>query len=305
VRRRDFITLLDGAAAGWPLAARGQQPAVPLVGFLNGRALADDPELIAAFRQGLNVAIDYRFEDQYDRLSSLAAELVRRQVTVIVANGPAAKATKEATPTIPIVFVAGYDPVESGLVTRLSRPGGNITGLSILDMGLGPKRLEMLHELLPAANIVAALVNPSDPGRAEITSREFQESARTLGLQLRILHASSDREVDAASAGVARPKAGGLVIGGADLPVQRLTKVELILNLKTVGAQHGVSYARPETYRPWDSLRDPGHVDRCCDLRNCRPAEPKEYELPDGDHSFLFSGRSSSDRAVAPANPDR
>jgi putative tryptophan/tyrosine transport system substrate-binding protein len=223
LRRRDFITLLGGATA-WPLVAHAQQQAMPVIGFLGTRAPGDDPHLLVAFRRGLkeagyiegqNVAIEYRFaENQYDRLPALAADLVRRQVTVIAANGHAAQAAKAATATIPITFVAGFDPVEVGLVASLNHPGGNITGVSILDVELGPKRLELLHELVPTATIFAVLVNPSDPTRAETTSKELQAAARTLGLQLHVLHASADPDFDTVFANLVQLRAGGLVIGG-------------------------------------------------------------------------------------------
>jgi putative tryptophan/tyrosine transport system substrate-binding protein len=213
VKRREFMTLLSGAAA-WPLAARAQQPAMPVIGFLGTRALGDDLYLLSAFRRGLkevdyvegqNVAIEYRFaENQYDR----------RQVAVIAANGRAAQAAKEATATIPIAFVAGFDPVEVGLVASLNRPGGNITGVSILDVELGPKRLELLHELVPAATSIVLLVNPTDPARAETTSKELQAAAHSLGLQLHILDASTDRDFDTVFARLVQLGAGGLVIGG-------------------------------------------------------------------------------------------
>jgi putative ABC transport system substrate-binding protein len=303
--RRDFITLLGGAATTWPLVARAEQPGMPVVGFLGTRASGDDPHLLTAFRNGLkeagyvegqNVAIEYRFADnQYDRLPTLAADLVRRQVAVIVANGRAAQAAKEATATIPIAFVAGFDPVEVGLVASMNRPGGNITGVSILDVELGPKRLELLNELVPTAKIIAVLVNPTDPARAETTSKELQMAAQTLGLQLHVLYASADRDFDTVFARMVELRAGGLVIGGepffnsrseqlgtltlrhavpaiyqlrgfaaagglvsyggsltdayrlvgvytgqilkgekpADLPIQRATKVEMIMNLRT------------------------------------------------------------------------
>jgi putative tryptophan/tyrosine transport system substrate-binding protein len=224
MRRRKFIKLMGGAAVAWPRVARAQQPGMPVVGFLGTRASGDDPQLLTAFRSGLkevgyvegqNVAMEYRFADnQYDRLPALAADLVRRQVAVIVANGPAAKAAKEATPTIPIAFVAGFDPVEVGLVASMSRPGGNVTGVSIMDVELGPKRLQLLHELVPTATIIAALVNPTDPARAETTSKELQAAAHTLGLQVHVLHASTDRDFDTVFARLVELRAGGLVIGG-------------------------------------------------------------------------------------------
>ena len=222
--RRAFI---GGVASGLlvvPLAANSQQSAIPVIGFLNSRAAGDDPHLLAAFRQGLkevgyiegqNVAIEYRFaEGQGNRLPALAADLVRRHVAVIAANGLAAQAAKAATATIPIVFTAGYDPVEVGLVASMSRPGGNITGVSILDVELGPKRLELLHTLIPTATIIAVLVNPADPARAETITRNMQAAARDLKLQLHVLHASTDRDFDAVFASLVQLRAGGLVIGG-------------------------------------------------------------------------------------------
>jgi len=224
VKRRDFITLAGGTALAWPVVARAQQSAMPVIGFLGTRAPGEDPQLLAAVRQGLkeagyvegqNVAMAYRFaENQYDRLPALAADLVRRRVAVIVANGRAAQAAKEATATIPIAFVAGFDPVEVRLVASMNRPGGNITGVSILDVELGPKRLQLLHELIPTATIMAALVNPSDPARADITSKELQAAAHSLGLQLHVLHASTDRDFDTVFARMVELRAGGLVIGG-------------------------------------------------------------------------------------------
>jgi ABC-type uncharacterized transport system substrate-binding protein len=224
MKRREFITLLGGAAAVWSLAARAQQPAMPVVGFLGSRALGDDLHLLAAFRLGLkeagriegqNVVIEYHFaENQYERLPAMAADLVRRQVAVICANGPAATAAKAATGTIPIVFTVGFDPVELGLVTSLNRPGGNVTGLSILDVELGPKRLELLHELIPKATKVAALVNPTDRARATAISENLLAAARTLGLQLQVLYASTDRDLDTVFANLAQQQVGALVIGG-------------------------------------------------------------------------------------------
>src|SRR5437762_1508064 len=206
MQRRKFIALLGGTAVAWPLAARAQQRKMPVIGFLATRGRDDDPQLLAAFRQGLNevgyvegqnVTLEYRFaENQYDRLPELAADLVRRQVAVIAANGPAAQIAKAATAAIPIVFTAGFDPVQVGLVASLNQPGGNITGVSILDVELGPKRLELLHRVIPAATSIVLLVNPTDPARAETTSKELQAAAHSLGLQLHILHASTDRDFD-------------------------------------------------------------------------------------------------------------
>jgi len=307
MQRRDFIKLLGGAAGIWPLAARAQQ-AMPVIGFLNVASPEGYVNYVAAFRDGLkqsgfvegqNVTIEFRWaEGHYDRLSEMATELVRRQVSVIVANTPANLAAKKATDTIPIVFTTASDPVQIGLVSSFSRPGGNVTGVSQLNVTLGPKRLELAHELMPAATVVTLLVNPSDPARAEMLSGEVQAAADHLGLQLHILRAGTEPEIETAFAGFAQLKAGVLVIGGdaffnsrskllaelslryavpaiyeyseftnagglmsysgsinesyrwagiytgrilkgakpADLPVQRSTTVELIVNLKTAKA---------------------------------------------------------------------
>jgi len=223
MKRREFIGLIGGAAA-WPVTARAQQPGIPLIGFLGSRASGEDPQLLTSFRLGLkeggfvegqNVVVDYRFaENQYDRLPALAADLVRRQVVLIAANGPAAQAAKAATSTIPIVFTVGFDPVEVGLVASLNRPGGNITGVSILDVELGPKRLELLHELVPKATVIGILVNPAEPVRAGNISRAVQAAARTLGLRSNVLQASNERDFDVVFAGLRQMQADGLVIGG-------------------------------------------------------------------------------------------
>ncbi len=227
MRRRAFSTLLGAmatASTGWPSPIGAQQKPKPVIGFLATRASGDDPQLLTAFRRGLkemgyvegdNVAIEYRFaENQYDRLPTLAGDLVRRQVALIAANGPAAQAAKAATATIPIVFTAGLDPIEAGLVTSLARPGGNITGVTILDVELGAKRLELLQALVPAATTIALLVNPTDTTRAKTIVGDLQAAARTLGLQLDVLHASTDRDFDTVFAGVVQRRASGLVIGG-------------------------------------------------------------------------------------------
>ena len=222
MKRREFITLPGGAAVGWPTVARAQQPAIPVIGFLNSRAPSENPAILAAFRRGFeeagyvegrNVAVEYRWADgQYDRLPALAADLVGRQVAAIVANGPAVQTANSATSALPIVFVVGFDPLAFGLVDSLSRPGGNLTGVSVLDVEIGAKRLELLHELVPTATIIALLVNPTTPA-AETVTREAQAAARGLGLQLHVLHASSDRDFDTVFATVAQLRAGALVIG--------------------------------------------------------------------------------------------
>jgi putative ABC transport system substrate-binding protein len=223
MKRRAFITLL-GTASAWPLATLAQQQAMPVIGFLGSRASGEDPQLLISFHLGLkeagyvegqNVVIEYRFaENQYDRLPALAADLVQRKVALIAANGPAAQAAKAATSTIPVVFTVGFDPVEVGLVDSLNRPGGNVTGVSILDVELGPKRLELLRELVPKATIIAVLVNPTDSVRAGNISRAVQTAARTLGLQSNVLQASSERDFDAVFARLLQMRADGLVIGG-------------------------------------------------------------------------------------------
>jgi putative tryptophan/tyrosine transport system substrate-binding protein len=306
MKRREFITLLGSTAATWPLAARAQQRAMPVIGFLSSTSPQVYAARLRAFALGLkeegyiegqNVAIEYRWAGDYDdRLPVLAAELVHRPVTVIAAGGtPSSAAAKAATATIPIVFETASDPVTLGLVASLNRPGGNLTGVTNLNVEVGQKRLELLRELLPAATIIAVLVNPSAPALTEQFIRNMQAAASTLGMQLHVLHASTDRDLDTvfaalrADALVIGPylffnsrmeklgalslrhavpaistyppfvAAGGLMSYGADetetyrlvgiytgkilkganpgdLPVQRVTKVELIINLKTAKA---------------------------------------------------------------------
>jgi putative ABC transport system substrate-binding protein len=307
LRRRDFITLLGGAVA-WPLAVHAQQKPMPVIGFLDRASPDPSGERVRAFRRGLseagfvegrNVAIEYRWADgQNDRLPALTADLVRRQVMVIVATSDSsAVAAKASTATIPIVFIGGGDPVKLGLVASLNRPGGNLTGVTNLNIELGQKRLQLLRELLPKSTIVAVLVNPTNPS-AETISNDLQAAARTIGVQSHVLRASTANEIDTVLASLHLLQADALVIGPdaffmsrseqlaaltlhhgtpaifqtrefaaagglmsygtgqpdlfrqaglytgrilkgdkpADLPVEQVTKVELVINMKTAKA---------------------------------------------------------------------
>ena len=228
LKRRDFITLLGGVAAVWPLAARAQQGAMAVVGYLNGTSPARAAHHTAAFRHGLaeigyvegqNAAIEYRWaENQVNRLPALAADLVRRQVAVIAATGGygSAHAAKAATTTIPVVFTTGLDPVESGLVASLNRPGANLTGVTLLTIVLAAKRVELLRMLIPKAAVVAMLVSLRD-GSGEAQLREVRPAARGLGLQLLELSASTEREIDAAFASVAAHRVDALFVGSSPL----------------------------------------------------------------------------------------
>ena len=308
MRRREFIaTLGSGAAIAWPLAAFPQSARIPVIGFLDPRSPNVIPRLLRAFREGLketgqaegeNVTVEYRWaEDQIDQLPALAADLVRRQVTVIAAPGSIAAvlAAHAATTTIPIVFGTATDPVQLGLLTSLSRPGGNMTGVITLALEAGPKRLELLHELVPTARTIALLVNPASPALSEPATKDAQAAARTLGVNVHVLHAKTALDFDRVFATLVQLRAGALVIGAdalftgraeelatlalrhrvpaiyqypeftaagglmsyggsigetyhqvgvyvgrilkgekpADLPVAQLTKVELVINLKT------------------------------------------------------------------------
>jgi putative ABC transport system substrate-binding protein len=309
MKRRQFITLVGGAAA-WPVAARAQQAAMPVIGYLGGETFESSRDRIGAFHRGLsdtgyvegrNLAIEYRWaEYHYDRLPALAAELVRRQAAVIAVGGsaPGALALKAATRTIPIVFLIGPDPIELGLVASLNRPGGNLTGVTTVNVEVIAKRLELLHALVPAASSIGLLVNPTNVAATEPETRELQAAAAVLGLHLLVLNASSPSEVEKAFATLVQQRAGALLVSGesffttqrdqivalaaryaapaiysgrqyadagglmsygtdgaepwrllgsyagrilkgdkpADLPVQRSTKVELVINLKTAKA---------------------------------------------------------------------
>jgi putative tryptophan/tyrosine transport system substrate-binding protein len=226
IGRRRFLATLGGSAVAWPLAGRAQQPAMPVVGFLNSTSLEGWAPFVAAFRQGLketgyvegqNVTIEYRWaEGQYDRLPSLAAGLVQQKVTVIAATStPAALAAKAATSTVPIVFTTGGDPIKMGLVASLRRPGGNVTGSTQLSVEVGPKRLELARELFPGATTVALLVNPANPLTATV-SKDLQTVADTLGVRLHVLQVSTEADFEAAFASAAQLRAAALVIEGSD-----------------------------------------------------------------------------------------
>jgi ABC-type uncharacterized transport system substrate-binding protein len=222
MKRREFITLLGGAAAAWPLAARARQ-SMPVIGFINAASPQKFARSLSAFLKGLgetgyvdgrNVLIEYRWaKGRNDRLPAMVADLIRRQVTVMAATGtPAALAAKAATATIPIVFQVGADPVAVGLVASLARPGGNVTGVTNLNTELMPKRLGLLRELMPKAKIIALLVNPTSPSIAETVSRDLQSAARPFGLQIHILHATTERDFDTVFATLVQLRASALVI---------------------------------------------------------------------------------------------
>jgi putative tryptophan/tyrosine transport system substrate-binding protein len=245
VRRRDFIKVIAGSAAAWPLVARAQQAAMPVVGYLSAMSPDEGEPNAAAFRRGLqeagyvvgqNVAIEYHWaEQQIDRLPGMAAELVKRHVTVIAANtSSAAVAAQAVTTTIPIVFEMGSDPVQLGLVTNLNRPGGNVTGVTSLIVEVAPKRLELLHELLPTAKVMALLVNPADRALAQGQAREVLSAARNRGLELHVLSAKSESDFDTVFADIKRLRVDGLVIGASTLFLRGINK------LAALTVRHGI-----------------------------------------------------------------
>jgi putative ABC transport system substrate-binding protein len=229
MKRRMFITLIGGAAA-WPLAARAQQAPIPVVGFLRTTAAAGSTHLVGAFRQGLNeagfvegqnVAVEYRWaDDQDDRIPGMAAELVRREAAVIVANGIAVPAVKAATATIPIVFTTGFDPVRTGLVASLSRPGGNATGVVFTTTDLATKQLGLLHELAPKAAVIAVLGDPNQP-ELTVELREIEAAGRAIGRQILVVKAANERELNAAFATIVQARADALLVRGSPLFLTR------------------------------------------------------------------------------------
>jgi putative tryptophan/tyrosine transport system substrate-binding protein len=254
MRRREFITLLGGAAAAWPFTARAQQTAkLPTIGFLNGGSPDGFAPMVAAFRQGLNeagyvegqnVAIEFRWaEGRNDRLPALAADLVNRHVAVLAATSmPAALAAKAATATIPIVFEGGADPVEFGLVASLNRPGGNVTGITNFSGSTAAKIFELLHELIPNSGMIAVLLNPTSPSLSLSIARDAEAAGRALGWQIQILNASTGDEIDAAFATLAKLRAGALLIGGDAFFTSRS------VHLAMLAARYGIPaiYNAPE-----------------------------------------------------------
>ncbi len=244
MRRREFIALLGSVAAGWPLTAQAQQAAMPVIGYLGTGSAEPNAGLLRAFRQGLretgyiesqNLAIEYRWAEQNDRLPALATDLVGRKLAVIVADGtPAVQALQAATSTIPIIFLTGGDPVALGLVASLNRPGGNLTGTTILWLEMGQKWLQLLHDSVPTANTFALLVNPTSRVLAEAQSQNLEEAARTLGLQLHVLSASTDSELNTAFATLTQLRVGGLVISSDAFFYTR------IAHLAALAARHAV-----------------------------------------------------------------
>jgi putative tryptophan/tyrosine transport system substrate-binding protein len=251
MRRREFITLL-GSAAAWPLAARAQQAAVPVVGFLNGQSPEGYAERLRGFRQGLkeagyvegeNVAIEYRWADnQTDRLPQLAADLVRRRVAVIATSGGPASAfaVKAATANIPIVFIVNEDPVKLGLVTSIARPAGNLTGINIFLSELAAKRLGLLRELMPTATRVAVLVNPADAAITEATLRDVDAAAHTLGLQIQVVHASTGREINAAFATLVGARPDALFVGADPFFAARRVQLANLASHHSIPATYAV-----------------------------------------------------------------
>src|SRR5215813_473116 len=321
LRRRQFITLLGGAAAIWPLAARAQRPSIPVIGFLDATTAVDTVYRVSAFRDGLkeagfidghNVAIEFRWaENKFDRLPALAADLVQRQVAVIAGPNTAMRAARAATSTIPIVFVSGGDPMESG-VTNLSRPGGNITGVSFASTALQPKRLGLLHELVPPPATIAWLRQPGAPG-FEIEEKEVPPAARELGRQLLVLNTQSVSEIDAAFATIVQSRAGALLLGSGILFNNRRRQ------LAALAARHGVpaiggirefvlagglmSYGASDT----DAYRRAGSHYVASILRGTKPGDlpvemPTKYELVISVVAAKALGLTVPDKLLATAD---
>jgi putative ABC transport system substrate-binding protein len=293
MKRREFMTVLGGAAAAWPIAARAQQSAMPVIGFLHSASAAAFAAHLAAFRKGLseagyvedrNVAIDYRWaEGQNDRLPALAAELVHRRVAVIVTPGSTAAtlAAKAATATIPIVFVIGADPVKIGLVASLNRPGGNVTGINDIGVDIGAKRLGFLHELLPRATRFGVLVNPDNPSITETFVAELQTAASAIGRQIEVVTASTNADIDTAFATLVEKRADALLNGPDALFVTR--RVQLI----TLAVRH----ALPALYHRRELAEAGGLMSYGSDL-------PDQFRQTGGYVGRILRGEKPADMPV-------
>ena len=315
--------LLGGAAAAWPLAARAQQPPMPVIGFLNPTSPDPNVDLLRAFRQGLketgyvegeNVAIEYRWaENQIDRMPALAAELVRKQVAVIATTGAtvAASAAKAVTTTIPIVFLTGADPVESGLVASLARPGGNLTGINLLTIDLTAKRLELLRELVPAATRVAVLANPAGPA-PEAMLRDVETAARAMGLQVQVLNAGTSQEINAAFASFVRERLDALFVGPDPFFVSRRVQLVHLASRHAVPAAYTQrDYAVAGGLMSYgsnlmDAFRQVGvYTGRI--LKGAKPADlpvvqPSKFELVINHQTARMLGLTVPDKLLATAD---
>jgi ABC-type uncharacterized transport system substrate-binding protein len=322
VNRRRFIKLVGGAAAAWPLAARAQQPTMPVIGFFDPTSPDGSAYRLRAFRQGLketgyveseNVAIEYRWaENQIDRLPAMAAELVRRQVAVIAALGSAVFTAKASTTTIPIVFVVAEDPVRLGLIASLGRPAGNLTGINIFNAELTAKRLELLRGLVPAATRVAVLVNPALASNAETTLRDVEPAARAMGLQIEVLNASTSREIDAAFATVVRERADALFVSPEPFFATRRVQLANLASHHSIPATYSNrDYAEAGglmSYGPniSDAFRQVGvYAGRI--LKGARPAElpvvqSSKFELVINAQTARMLGLTVPDKLLATAD---
>jgi putative tryptophan/tyrosine transport system substrate-binding protein len=322
MKRREFITLLGGAAATWPLAARAQQAAMPVIGFLDSRLSDVISDRLRAFRQGLkdsgyvegeNVAIIQRFADnQVDRLPELAADLVRRQVAVVIATGVGAFVAKAATATIPIVFVTAEDPVRLGLVANIARPGGNLTGINLFNTELVAKRLDLLRELVPRAARIAVLVSPSDGGSTETTVRDATAAARAIGLQIQIFNAGTGREIDSAFETMARDRYAALFVGASPYLAGRRVQLAQLAAFNRLPATYSnreyvdvgglISYGTSIS----DALRQVGvYAGRI--LKGTKPADlpvmqASKFELVINANTARMLGLSVPDRLLALAD---
>jgi putative ABC transport system substrate-binding protein len=303
MRRREFITLLGGAAAAWPLAARAQQPAMPVIGFVN--AGSSDAPLAAAFRKGLNeagyvegqnVTVEYHWlEGQFDRLPALMADLVRRRVAVIAtpAGNFAAQVAKAATTAIPIVFGVGEDPVKLALVASLARPGGNLTGINFFANELAAKRLALLHELVPKAVRIAMLINPANRA-TESFLRDIPDAARAMGLQIQVLHASTRSEIEAAFATLVRDRADALFVAPDGFFTSRRVQ------FATLAARHGIPAAYPNrSYPEVGGLMSYG-TDTLDYYRHSTPVKSSRARSPPTCRSYSRPNGSSSSTCKRP-----